>query len=328
MRRTLSFSVLLALTLVLLAGRDVAARAEAQAAAAFQIRQFDVPSPSFRAPVPLIAFTPVGTAPRGGWPLVVLLHGFGGDEGDWTELGHADEIYRTLLSAGAVRPAVLAMPGMGSNWFVDSERPNGIKAERAMMEDVLPFIRETLGVSGDARDVAIIGNSMGGYGALRFGIKYPEAFGRVAALSPAIWQNVPADELGLPPERINLLIETTYFHTTPDGSVTGGIVLPNPGPHFNKAFGDPFSPRRFNELNPFTLLAKRIADGSELPAIYLSVSDEDSHLLWRGAINLFETMKAGHRPISFRITGGDHTWDVWRAALPEALKFVIPPRSP
>lgn len=326
MRRTLSFYVLLALMLVPLAGRDNAAFAGDQAAAAFQIRRFDVPSPNFRTPVPVIAFVPVGTAPRGGWPLVVLLHGFGGDEGDWSELGRADEIYRALLSAGAIRPAVIAMPGMGSNWFVDAERPNGIKAERAMMSDVLPFLREKLGVSRAARDVAIIGNSMGGYGALRFGIKYPDVFGRVAALSPAIWQNVPTDELSLPPERINLLIESTYFHTSPDGNVTGGVVLPNPGPHFNKAFGDPFNPRRFNELNPFTLLAKRIADGSELPAIYVSVSDDDSHLLWRGAISLFETMKAGHRPISFRITGGDHTWEVWRAALPDALRFVLPPR--
>jgi enterochelin esterase-like enzyme len=326
MPRLVSFSVLLALALALPAGADAAARAEAQAARAFQIRQLTVPSPNFRAPVPLIVFVPAGPAPRGGWPLVVMLHGYGGDEGDWSELGHADDIYQTLLSQGAVRPALIAMPGMGSTWFVDSERPNGILAERAMMRDVLPFLRDTFGISRDARDVAIIGNSMGGYGALRFGIKYPEVFGRVAALSPAIWQNVPADELSLPPERINLLIETTYFHTSPDGSVTGGIVLPNPGPHFNRAFGDPFNPRRFNELNPFTLLAKRIADGSELPALYVSVSDDDSHLLWRGAINLFETMKAGRRPISFRITGGDHTWDVWRAALPEALKFVLPLR--
>lgn len=326
MRRTLFLSVLCTLTLVLLSGPNFVAFAGEQAAPRFQIRQFDIPSSNFRAPVPLIAFVPIGETPRGGWPLVVLLHGFGGDEGDWSELGRADETYQALLSAKEIRPAVIAMPGMGSNWFVDAERQDGIQAERAMMSDVLPFLRKKLGISREARDVGIVGNSMGGYGALRFGIKYPDVFGRVAALSPAIWQNVPADELDLPPERINLLIESTYFHTSPDGSVTGGIVLPNPGPHFNTAFGEPFNARRFNELNPFTLLAKRIADGSDLPAIYVSVSDDDSHLLWRGAISLFETMKAGNRPISFRITGGDHTWDVWRAALPDALRFVLPRR--
>lgn len=296
--------------------------------APIQTVRFDIASPNFGSRIPVVAFVPAGEVPRGGWPLVVLLHGLGGSERDWTELGHADETYTSLLAAKAVRPSVIVMPGMGSNWYVDSAQPTGIKAESALMDDVLPFVRQKFWVSRDARDVSIIGNSMGGYGALRFALKNPGVFGYVAALSPAIWQNVPANELSLPPHEITLLIESSYFHTGVDGSVTEGIVLPNPGPHFNRAFGEPFDSRRFNALNPLTMIEKRIADGSSLPLIYVSVGSDDSHLLWRGAFSLFATMKAGHRPISFRVTGGDHTWDVWRAALPDALRFAIPFRRP
>lgn len=321
----------LLLSLLLAIPAIVVAKAPGEGAVAgapIQVERFEIPSPNFGSPVPVVALVPVGGAPPGGWPLVVLLHGFGGSENDWTALGSADKAYASLLAAKVVRPAVVVMPGMGNNWYVDSAQPNGIKAESALMDDVLPFVRQKFGVSRDARDVSIIGNSMGGYGALRFALKYPDVFGCVAALSPAIWQNVPADQLGLPPDQINLLIESSYFHTGVDGSITEGIVLPNPGPHFNSAFGEPFDPRRFNALNPLTLLEKRIADGAPLPQIYVSVGSDDSHLLWRGAFSLFATMKAGNRPMSFHVTSGDHTWDVWREALPDALKFAIPFRQP
>ena len=290
----------------------------------FETLRLNVPSRNFGSLIPTVAFVPRGTPPSAGWPVVLLLHGLGGSEVDWTALGEADATYAKLLANNAVRPAVIVMPGMSSNWYVDSVETGGIKAETAIVSDFLPYLRETLHLSKDAQDTSIIGNSMGGYGALRLSLKYPDIFGRVAVLSPAIWQNVPADEMNLPPERIRLLMESTYFHTGEDGSVTAGLALPNPGPHFNKAFGEPFDPRRFNALNPFTLLEKRLADGMKLPLIYASVGDDDRLLLWRGAIALFETMKAAHRPIAFRMTAGGHTWDVWRAALPDALKFAMP----
>jgi enterochelin esterase-like enzyme len=292
--------------------------------AQFETMKLNVPSRNFGSLIPTVVFVPRGTPPSAGWPVVLLLHGLGGTEVDWTALGEADATYRKLLSSKAVRPAVIIMPGMGSNWYVDSLETGGVKAESAVIADLIPYLRETLHLSKDAQDTSIIGNSMGGYGALRLALKYPEMFGRVALLSPAIWQNVPTHEMNLPPEKINLLIESTYFHTGDDGSVTAGVALPNPGPHFNRAFGEPFDPRRFNALNPFTLLEKRLADGSPLPLIYATVGGDDSHLLWRGALALFETMKAAHRPIAFHMTDGDHTWDVWRAALPDALKFAMP----
>lgn len=290
----------------------------------FETLKLNVPSRNFGSLIPTVAFVPRGTPPSEGWPVVLLLHGLGGSEVDWTALGEADATYAKLLASKAVRPAVIVMPGMGSTWYVDSLEPGGIKAESAVISDLIPYLRETLHLSKDAQDTSIIGNSMGGYGALRLALKYPEIFGRVALLSPAIWQNVPTHEMNLPPDKINLLIESTYFHTGDDGSVTAGVALPNPGPHFNKAFGEPFDARRFNALNPFTLLEKRLADGAPLPLVYASVGSDDSHLLWRGAIALFETMKAAHRPIVFRMTDGDHTWDVWRAALPDALRFAMP----
>lgn len=296
---------------------------EAAPAPAFATRRLEIPSRNFGSPIPVVALVPTGHAPATGWPLVLLLHGLGGGANDWTVLGRADDTFGRLLASNTIRPAVIVMPGMGSNWYVDALEPNGIKAERALMEDVLPAVRQAFGTSSDAHETAIIGNSMGGYGALRFAIKYPTTFGAVAALSPAIWQNVPPDELDLPPDRINLIIESTYFHRATDNSITEGIVLPNPGPHFSKVFGEPFQPRRFNELNPFTLLQKRLSDGADLPRMFLSVGDHDSHLLWRGAISLFETMRAHRREIAFRVTDGDHTWDVWRDALPDALKFAL-----
>ena len=177
----------------------------------FETLRLNVPSRNFGSLIPTVAFVPRGTPPSAGWPVVLLLHGLGGSEVDWTALGEADATYAKLLANNAVRPAVIVMPGMSSNWYVDSVETGGIKAETAIVSDFLPYLRETLHLSKDAQDTSIIGNSMGGYGALRLSLKYPDIFGRVAVLSPAIWQNVPADEMNLPPERIRLLMESTYF---------------------------------------------------------------------------------------------------------------------
>jgi enterochelin esterase family protein len=169
---------------------------------------------------------------------------------------------------------------------------------------------------------------MGGYGALRLAIARPR-FGSIAALSPAIWQNVPQADLGLPGEQLDLIRDAVYFHVDPGGMFETGVDLPNPGPHFSGAYGEPFDSRRFNALNVFTLLNEQGNPG-EMPRLLLAIGDHDSHDLWRGTFALFETLKAKNFAVHLRVGDGDHDWNFWRSALPEALAFLArvdaPPR--
>ncbi len=268
-------------------------------------------------------YTPDGSAPDGGWPVLYLLHGLGGNETNWTILGDIKNTLDRLIETKAISPLIVAMPGAASSWYVDSASVGGPgDYETAIVADLRSFVETRYPVRHDAARRAIAGLSMGGFGALRISLSHPELYCAAAALSPAMWQNVPLDEIDQPPAQMTVIGESRYFHRQEEGTFTTGIDVPPPGPHFNGAFGTPFDPLRFNRQNVFELLAESIETGRTLPALFVTVGDDDSHNLWRGAIAFYETMKADHRNMEFRITEGDHTWSLWRKSIIDALRFI------
>jgi S-formylglutathione hydrolase FrmB len=50
---------------------------------------------------------------------------------------------------------------------------------------------QRLGLGRPPRRIAVMGTSMGGYGALLLAEKYPRLFAAVAAISPAVWTSYP-----------------------------------------------------------------------------------------------------------------------------------------
>lgn len=279
--------------------------------------------PSMGQPMAVNIYRPEGAPPAGGWPVVYLLHGLGGNQGDWLVAGNVQQTLDALIEAGSVEPMVLVMPAAGNNWYVNTRSAGGADdVETAITEDLRQRIEADFPVRADQGGRAIAGLSMGGSGALRLGIGHPELYASIAALSPAIWENVPAEDLDKAPEDIDLIIDSTYFHWADQDTLTTGVDLPPAGPHFSGAFGDPFDARRFNAQNVFTLLAEATRAQKTLPPIYLMVGDHDSHKLWRGAIALYETLMADSVPVAFRVYDGDHSWDLWRARIGEALTFI------
>jgi S-formylglutathione hydrolase FrmB len=78
-------------------------------------------------------------------------------------------------------------PITGLSWWTD--RPwrgfdPEITAERYVLDRVLPFVAETWGAKPP--QLALLGISMGGQGALRMAYKYPNIFPTVAAIAPAV----------------------------------------------------------------------------------------------------------------------------------------------
>jgi pimeloyl-ACP methyl ester carboxylesterase len=119
-----------------------------------------------------------GTATQ---PLVVALHGHGGDA-DWPFTGV--HVERQVVPTGL---AVASVDGGDFYWHA---RGSGIDTGRMVVEELLPL----LGSKGLATDrVALIGWSMGGYGALLMAtILGPERVAGVVAASAALWQS-PGD---------------------------------------------------------------------------------------------------------------------------------------
>jgi S-formylglutathione hydrolase FrmB len=290
------------------------------AASASEIKEITIQSAALGRSLAVSIYRPDGPAPASGWPVLYLLHGLNGCYRDWLALGGVQKTLDQLIAARRIRPMLVVMPDGANSWYVDSAAVGGPgNYETAILEDLPKAIEQDFPVRHERGGRAIAGLSMGGFGALRLALKRPDRYVAAASLSGAIWQNMPADGLNGAKVRVG---GADYFLRVDPATIVSGIDRPPEGNHFGNAFGAPFDVKRFNAANVFTLLAQQLRASAELPAIYLTVGDHDSHDLWRGSIALYETLMADGVNVDFRVTGGDHVWSLWRRSIEDALAFV------
>ena len=117
------------------------------------------------------------------YPVLYWLHGGGGSqrEGAWMVERIDGEI-----RSGALPPfLVVLVQGLPDVRYINSKdgtRP----VEDVIIKDLIPHVDATWRTNADRRGRGIEGMSMGGYGALRLGFKYPQLFGAVSGLAPSI----------------------------------------------------------------------------------------------------------------------------------------------
>jgi len=63
----------------------------------------------------------------------------------------------------------------------------GRRYGRLLLEELKPFIDNTFRTRPDSQNTALGGSSLGGLISLSLGFEHPEAFGKIAALSPSLW---------------------------------------------------------------------------------------------------------------------------------------------
>jgi S-formylglutathione hydrolase FrmB len=122
---------------------------------------------------------PAETKPRGRRPLLVFLHGRGGDEQTFT--GN-ESVYEGLAKLGRKAP-VVAFPDGGDHSYWHDRREGDWG--RYVMREVIPQVEHRFGT--DPHRVAIGGISMGGFGAYDLALKHPRRFCAVGGHSPALW---------------------------------------------------------------------------------------------------------------------------------------------
>lgn len=116
-------------------------------------------------------------------PLLILLHGVHGSHWNWSVMGKVPEIMREMTDAGEIRPFAIAMPsdglwGDGSGYVPHRD----FDAEAWIIQEVPGFIGESL-PEIDTEQFYLAGLSMGGFGALRLGMKYPAKVKGISAHS-------------------------------------------------------------------------------------------------------------------------------------------------
>ena len=117
-------------------------------------------------------------------PIVLLLHGVYGSNWVWTELGGVHKVYEKLKLAG-LSDFILVMPSDGGLWDGSAYLPliDHGDYEKWITEDVVNAVIENIAGASNKSRLYITGLSMGGYGALRLGAKYPARFSAISAHS-------------------------------------------------------------------------------------------------------------------------------------------------
>ncbi len=117
------------------------------------------------------------------YPVIYWLHGGHGSqrEGAWM----VEQIDKAIKAGEMPEVIMVLVQGLPTVRYVDTKdgtRP----VEQVIIKDLIPHIDLNYRTIPDRRSRAIEGMSMGGFGSLRLGFKYPELFGVVSALAPSI----------------------------------------------------------------------------------------------------------------------------------------------
>ncbi|EIK45866.1 putative esterase [Cellvibrio sp. BR] len=118
-------------------------------------------------------------------PIVILLHGVYGNHWVWSGLGGVHKAYSDEYAKGGLSQMILVMPSDGGFYGGSAYLPlaNGENYEKWIVEDVITAVIKCNPSASPASNVYIAGLSMGGYGALRLGAKYPTIFKGISAHS-------------------------------------------------------------------------------------------------------------------------------------------------
>jgi enterochelin esterase-like enzyme len=126
------------------------------------------------------------------FPVLYLLHGAGGDETRWVDVGLIDRLMDNWIADGKVGEMVVAVTANRlSGGAPSAAAPAGPSVlERYFLEEVMPFVEGRYRVSKARTKTAVAGFSMGGSQTLQLALKHPDRFGALASLSGAIRGNL------------------------------------------------------------------------------------------------------------------------------------------
>src|SRR5262249_6925193 len=128
------------------------------------------------------------------YPICFFLHGLWESSDRWVGRGGAT-MFDDAIKEKKLPPMIVIIPDAGMSFYsdtLDGKKPYA----RFFIEEFVPWADKTSRTTGKRAERLIAGNSMGGYGALKFAFNHPELFSAVGVHSPAILPENPNEASG------------------------------------------------------------------------------------------------------------------------------------
>ena len=186
------------------------------------------------------------------------------------------------------------MPSGENMFYIDQPASHNLYG-RFIGEELVAVTRAMFPLSDRREDTFIAGLSMGGYGALRNGLKYCETFGCVAGLSSA------------------MVIDSV------EEAVQGGGLFFTTRPYLESVFGD-LGAVRDSDKDPARLAADLVYCDRPRPRVYMACGTEDG--LLAGNRVLQDRLRGVGLDVTYEEGPGNHDWDFWNRYIGHVLDWL------
>jgi enterochelin esterase-like enzyme len=229
---------------------------------------------------------------------VYLLHGLGDNESSWIEYGEIDQIAKQLWAENEIIPMIFVMP-QGFNSYYTNTYDSTFMYRDMFTKELVPYIDGHYRTLSNRNHRALLGYSMGGFGAMSLALKNPELFSISVPMSMSV--------------RTQDQYETENAEDWDQqwGRIFGGV-------------GTTESDRitNFYKANsPFYMLPKYKNATHESLLFYLFNGDRE-HTLAKSNEELHVLMRNLGISHQYKVVKGGHSFSFWRISMPDALRFI------
>ena len=243
---------------------------------------------TFNAIIPVDKFGPQAeNAEQKPLKTLYLLHGIFGNYTDW--------VNGTRIQAWAeANDLAVIMPSGENRFYLDDEKSGELYGE-FIGKELVEFTRKLFPLSDKREDTFIAGLSMGGYGAIRNGLKYAENFGCVIGLSAA-------------------LVHDTWKYA--DNSAPIFTFRRN---YYEAIFGE-YDKVKGSDKDPKALLLKLKEEGRPVPKMYLCCGTEDG--LVTANRDFRDFLNENGVDLTYVEGPGKHDWVFWDTYIKKVLDWL------
>ena len=243
---------------------------------------------TFNAIIPVDKFGPQAeNAEQKPLKTLYLVHGIFGNYTDW--------VNGTRIQAWAeANDLAVIMPSGENRFYLDDEKSGELYGE-FIGKELVEFTRKLFPLSDKREDTFIAGLSMGGYGAIRNGLKYAENFGCVIGLSAAL------------------------VHDTWKDADNSAPIFTFRRSYYEAIFGE-YDKVKGSDKDPKALLLKLKEEGRPVPKMYLCCGTEDG--LVTANRDFRDFLNENGVDLTYVEGPGKHDWVFWDTYIKKVLDWL------
>ncbi len=243
--------------------------------------------------------------PKRTYPVIYFLHGLINDETSWTveRYGHIQNTLEQMMLSGKLPEFIMVNP-RGDNSFYCNYLDGSKRYEDLITQELISYMETRYRAKKGRENRAIAGTSMGGYGALKIAMKFPDRYAAVVGQSPILFP-------GANPMELSEDAKSSRFY-----SFFVNMLTP--------IFGEPLRQDVWDANNPLLLAKKQKLNGLK---IYFDYGTNDRYIpmvhLDEGSKALDKELTDAGVPHVFKVHPGEpHGWALIAAHLDETLPFL------